>query len=391
MIQPKRVSILGSTGSIGQHSLHLIKQHPELFAVECLTAHRNVDLLAKQAIEFNAKHAVIADEGLFADLKSALFGTSIHVSAGLNAIDDAASIPAEVVVAGIVGAVGLKPTMTAIKQGTTIAFANKECLVCAGDIMLDAVKHHNATLIPVDSEHSAIFQVFDTTDPQSVEKIILTASGGPLLNYPLEALSMVKPEQALNHPTWNMGAKISIDSATMMNKGLEIIEAHYLFPVRLDQIDVLIHPESIIHSMVQYQDGSVLAQLGTPDMCTPLSYALHYPQRLAVKSKRLDLVQLKTLSFFEPDLSRFPALTLARQALTAGLHATIMLNSANEVAVDLYLNNKIRFTDITLLIESCLQVLPSDGTISTIDDVIHYNELCNITALEIAHSGTFTY
>lgn len=354
---PKKITILGSTGSVGCNTLDLIGRNAEDYDVIALTANRNVTELAAQAKKFNAEMAVIADESCYLDLKAALSGTDIKVAAGQQALDEAAQLPAEWVMASIVGAAGLRPTLSAIRRGATVALANKECLVCAGDLMMQEVKNHKATLLPVDSEHNAIFQVFDFERVDSVDSITLTASGGPFINFSLEEMEKVTPAQAVAHPNWDMGAKISVDSATMMNKGLEMIEAYHLFPVTKEQIEIIIHPQSVIHSMVTYKDGSVLAQLGVPDMRIPISYALGWPRRIDTPAKKLNLKELKRLDFLEPDLVRFPALRIAREALHVGGTAPTILNAANEVAVHAFLEGRIGFLDIVRVVEDTLSQL----------------------------------
>ncbi len=352
--EPKTVTILGSTGSVGCNTLDLIGRNPDAYDVIALTANRNVTKLAEQAKIFKAKTAVIADESCYGELKDALSGTDIRVAAGQQALDDAAQLSAEWVMASIVGAAGLRPTLSAIRRGATVALANKECLVCAGDLMMHEVRHHNATLLPVDSEHNAIFQVFDFERAESVDSITLTASGGPFINSSREDMATVAPEQAVNHPNWDMGAKISVDSATMMNKGLEMIEAYHLFPIEPDQIDVIVHPQSVIHSMVTYEDGSVLAQLGAPDMRIAISYTLGWPNRIETPAKKLNLKELARLDFLEPDQIRFPALRIAREALHLGGTAPTILNAANEVAVIAFLEGRIGFLDIVGVVEETL-------------------------------------
>ena len=362
------VTILGTTGSVGCNTIDLIERHPDRYAVEALTAHRNVEALAEQSRKLHPRMAVIADESRYADLKEALGGTGIKLGAGREALVEAAAMPAEWVMAAIVGAAGLEPTLTAVRRGATVALANKECLVCAGELMMAEVRKNGATLLPVDSEHSAIFQVFDFDNDGAVERIILTASGGPFLNRDRADLENVSPEEAVNHPNWDMGAKISVDSATMMNKGLELIEAFHLFPVSEPQIDILIHPQSIIHSMVAYKDGSVLAQMGMPDMRTPIAYALAWPKRIASPAERLDLARIGTLTFEEPDPEQFPTLLLARQALRKGGGAPTVLNAANEIAVEGFLAGRIGFLDISRVVEETLETMP-DTVVETLDDV----------------------
>jgi 1-deoxy-D-xylulose-5-phosphate reductoisomerase len=364
---PRSVTILGSTGSVGCSTVDLIARHPERFVVEALTARENVSRLAEQAVRLKAKRAVIAEESLYGKLRDALAGTGIAVAAGQPAVVEAASLPAGWVMSAIVGAAGLEPTLAAVQRGAIVALANKECLVCAGKLFMAEVRKHGATLLPVDSEHSAIFQVFDFVQAEQVEKIILTASGGPFRVVSLEDMARATPKAAVAHPNWSMGAKISVDSATMMNKGLELIEAYHLFPVRTDQIEVVVHPQSIIHSLVCYQDGSVLAQLGAPDMRTPISYALGWPRRMAAPAQRLDLVQLGKLTFEAPDPERFPALHLAREALHQGGGAPTILNAANEVAVAGFLAGEIGFLDIARGVEHALAAVAAPPPASLAD------------------------
>ena len=365
----RRISILGSTGSIGCSTLDLVERNRNRYEVVALTANRNVDLLARQSRQVGAKLAVIGDADRYSELKAALADTGIEVAAGPRAVVDAAARSADWVMAGIVGAAGLEPTLAAVRRGAVVALANKECLVCTGSLMLEEVRNSGATLLPVDSEHNAIFQVFDFERPESVERIILTASGGPFLERDVNDLERVTPEQAVAHPNWSMGAKISVDSATLMNKGLEIIEAYHLFPIQQEQIEVLVHPQSVIHSMVAYVDGSVLAQLGAPDMRTPIAYTLAWPRRIEAPSERLDLAAIGTLTFRPPDEIRFPALRLAREALqTAGAAPTI-LNAANEVAVQSFLNGHIGFVKIVKIVEEVLNKLPN-SPITSLDDVV---------------------
>jgi len=363
------LTILGSTGSIGTTAIELIKLHQDKFSVISLTSYNNIQLLANQAKQLNAKYAVIGNESLYKELKDALAGTNIEALAGEQAIIDAAKITSDIVLTAIVGAAGLLPTMAAIERGATIALANKETLVCAGDIVMQAAKTHNAKIIPVDSEHSAIFQVFDFNNPSSIEKIIVTASGGPFRNFTKQQIENATLADALKHPIWNMGAKISIDSATMMNKSLEIIEAWHLFPIEKSQLEILVHPQSIIHSMVNYVDGSVLAQLGTPDMSTPIAYALAYPERMTSNSSKLNLAEIGNLSFFAPDYEKFPALRLGKEALQAGGSAPSILNAANEIAVERFLNQQISFGEIAQIVEKTLEKIPVSSP-TTIDEVI---------------------
>ncbi len=363
----RRVSILGSTGSVGCSTLDLIARNPGVFQVEALTAHRNVEALAAQARKFRPAIVAIADPFCYETLRDALSDTGIEVAAGPKAVVDAASRPADWVMAAIVGAAGLAPTLAAARQGAILAIANKECLVSAGDLFMAEAARHGTTILPVDSEHNAIFQVFDFEGRDAIERIILTASGGPFRDTPLDRLAHVTPTEALAHPNWDMGAKVSIDSATMMNKGLELIEAHYLFDMAEPDIEVLIHPQSIVHSMVGYADGSVLAQLGTPDMRTPIAYTLAWPERMDAPAERLDLAKIGTLSFQNPDFDRFPALRLAREALQTGNGATTILNAANEVAVKAFLEGRAKYLDIVAIVETTLETVDQARTASLAD------------------------
>jgi 1-deoxy-D-xylulose-5-phosphate reductoisomerase len=365
---PRRVTVLGSTGSVGTNTIDLIRRNREDFIVEALTASANVQGLAAQAREFGAKRAVVADASRYRDLKEALAGSDVEAAAGAEAVAEAGMMPADWVMSSIVGAAGLPATLAAIRRGAVVAFANKECLVCAGDLLMKDVERHGATLLPVDSEHSAIFQVFDFDQIERIEKIVLTASGGPFRDLDRAAMAKMTPAQAVAHPNWSMGAKISVDSATMMNKGLELIEAHHLFHMPDEQIEILVHPQSVIHSMVAYVDGSVLAQLGTPDMRTPIAYALGWPRRMAAPSPRLDLAKLGKLTFELPDPERFPALDLAREALRQGGGAPTILNAANEVAVHRFLASEIGFLDIAHTVEETLRIL-GGVSIASLDDV----------------------
>lgn len=362
------ITILGSTGSIGCSTIDLVERHPDRFRVVALTANGNVDLLAEQARRLRPDLAVVADERRRAELEAALAGTGVRVAAGPSGLLEAADMPADFVMAAIVGAVGLAPAMKAIRRGAVIGLANKECLVCAGDVVTQAVARHGATLLPVDSEHNAIFQVFDFARPEGVSRIILTASGGPFRTRERHSLAGVTPEEAVRHPNWSMGAKISVDSATMMNKGLELIEAWHLFPVAEEQIEILVHPQSVIHSMVEYRDGSVLAQLGSPDMRTPIACTLAWPERIEAPSARLDLAAIGSLDFEAPDLERFPAIAMAREALRAGGSAPTTLNAANEIAVAAFLERRIGFLDITRVVEEVLLAAPP-SPIGSIEDV----------------------
>ncbi|MBA4047826.1 MAG: 1-deoxy-D-xylulose-5-phosphate reductoisomerase [Sphingomonas sp.] len=350
----KTVTILGATGSIGGSTLDLIEREPEKFDVLALTANCDVAKLAAAAIRTNAKRAVVADRGCYADLKSALAGTGIEAAAGADAVCETAAMGADWTMAAIVGCAGLKPVMAAIEQGKTVVLANKEPLVSAGDVIVAAAERTGATLLPADSEHNAIYQCFDFDRPEGVRRIILTASGGPFRTKSREEMRGMTVAQAVAHPNWSMGAKISVDSATLMNKGLELIEAARLFPVANDQIEIICHPQSIIHSMVEYVDGSILAQLGPSDMRVPIAHCLAWPQRMATPMAPLDLVAIGRLDFEAPDAERFPALRLAREALDAGGARPAILNAANEVAVAAFLAGEIGFLEIAAIVADTL-------------------------------------
>ena len=352
--QPRSVTILGSTGSVGCNTIDLIAGQPGRFVVEALTGNRNAALLAQQARQVRARLAVVADEQAYAELKAALAGTGIEAAAGRDALIESAGRPAECVMASIVGAAGLEPTLAAVRRGAIIGLANKECLVCAGELVTAEIARCKGTLIPVDSEHSAIFQVFEADNAEKVERVILTASGGPFRTASPEVLRTVTPAQALAHPNWSMGPKISIDSATLMNKGLEVIEARWLFAVDPEQIEVVVHPQSIVHSLVEFRDGSVVAQMGIPDMRIPIAYALSYPERLDLGLARLNLAQCGGLVFEPPDEERFPALRLACDALAAGGVKPAVLNAANEVAVAAFLDGRITFAAIAAIVAAAL-------------------------------------
>jgi len=353
-VVPRRLSILGSTGSIGQSTLDLILRNREVYSLVALTAGTRVKALAEQARLLRPEVAVIADERLYRDLKEALAGTGVEVAAGQQAVVEAAERPCEWTMSAIVGAAGLRPTLAAVERGGIVAFANKETLVCAGGLMMRRVAACGATLLPVDSEHNAIFQVFDEERRDAIEKIVLTASGGPFRTLSREEMATKTPEEAVAHPNWDMGAKISVDSATMMNKGLELIEAGHLFRFEPERVEVIVHPQSVIHSMVVYVDGSTLAQLGSPDMRTPIAHTLAWPERMPAPVPPLDLVKVRSLTFEEPDPERFPALRLARRAMEAGGTAPLILNAANECAVAAFLKRDIGFLDITTVVEETL-------------------------------------
>ena len=350
----RKLAILGATGSIGKSTLDLIERNPDRFEVTAVTAATNVEALAQIARRTGAGLAVIADEARLPELRGHVAGTDCRAAAGEEALVEAAAGEAELVIAAIVGCAGLRPTMAAVEAGRTVALANKEALVTAGALMTDAAARNGATLLPVDSEHNAIFQCLAGNRREQVSRIILTASGGPFRTASAETIGAATPAQAVAHPNWSMGAKISVDSATLMNKGLELIEAHYLFGLPSNRLDVVIHPQSVIHSMVEFVDGSVLAQLGSPDMRIPIAYALAWPERMETPAQRLDLASIGRLDFEAPDLERFPSLRLARDALEARGAAPVVLNAANEVAVASFLAGSIRFGDIARLVEDAL-------------------------------------
>lgn len=350
----RRISLFGATGSIGASTIDVLQAAPEAFDVEVVSADRNAGELAAIARRLGAKLAVVADEGALGQLREALAGSGIEAAAGRPALVEAASRPVDLTVAAIVGAAGLAPTMAAIEAGSDIALANKECLVSAGSLFVRAVAEHGVRLLPVDSEHNAIFQAMNPEHGDAVERIVLTASGGPFRNWTIEQLAAATPDQAVSHPNWDMGKKVSVDSSTLMNKGLEVIEAHHLFDLLSDRIDVLVHPQSIVHGLVEYRDGSVLAQLSRPDMRVPIANCLWWPIRRPLSHEPLNLAALGGLSFEAPDLQRFPALGLARQALESGSVATNILNAANEVAVEAFLNGRLGYLDIVGVVETVL-------------------------------------
>ena len=350
----KSITILGATGSIGTSTLDLVERAPDRFEVFALTANCDVARLAAAAIRTRAKLAVVADERCLDDLRAALSGTNIGCAGGRAAVIEAASLGADITMAAIVGCTGLEPTMAAIARGKTVIIANKEPLVSAGDVVLAAAKASGATLLPADSEHNAIFQCFDASRPERVRRIILTCSGGPFRQRSTEEMRAMTPEQAVAHPNWSMGAKISVDSATLFNKGLELIEAARLFPVPHDAIEIVIHPQSVIHSLVEYVDGSTLAQLGPPDMRVPIASCLAWPDRMATPMAPLDLVAIGRLDFEAPDPLRFPAIRLTRDALNAGGARPAILNAANEIAVAAFLDKRIGFLEIAAIVEDTL-------------------------------------
>jgi len=350
----KSVSVLGATGSVGQSTLDLIGRNPNTFKIVALTANHNAARLAELAIEHGAELAVIAEEAQYTDLVARLAGTGIETAAGMAGLIEAALRPADCVMAGIMGAAGLRPTLAAVSQGRRVALAKQECLVSAGEIFMDAVRAAGTELMPVDSEHSAAFQAIAGAESGSIERIVLTASGGPFRTWSLDQLALATPKEALRHPNWSMGPKITVDSATLMNKGLELIEAYHLFQIEADKLEIVVHPQSIIHALVGYRDGSMLAQLSWPDMRTPIALSLAWPQRMTAPTKRLDLVELAQLSFERPDAQRFQAIDLARQVMRRGGMAPAVLNAANEIAVEAFLAGRIGFLQIAQLVAETL-------------------------------------
>ncbi len=375
----RSLTILGATGSVGSQTLDLVARNPGRWRVEAITAGSDVAGLAQAARDCGARFAAIADASKGAALKEALAGSGIDCGAGESALVDAAARDAEIVITAIVGAAGLAPTMAAVKRGAQIGIANKETLVCAGPVVTAAAAKHGATLLPVDSEHNAIFQVFPHDDPAQVERVILTASGGPFRQRSREEMRGVSVADACKHPTWSMGAKISIDSATLMNKGLELIEAAQLFPVPVSKLDVIVHPQSVIHSMVEYVDGSVLAQLGSPDMRIPIAYAMGWPERIATPAARLDFAAVANLSFEAPDLERFPCLRLAWDAMRAGGSAPCILNAANEIAVAAFIAGQAGFLDIDAIVAETLDKVAS-GPVATLEEVVAIDAAARETA-----------
>jgi 1-deoxy-D-xylulose-5-phosphate reductoisomerase len=351
----RSVTLLGATGSIGASTIDLIKRERGRYRVEAVSAHKNAEALAAVARDLGARFAAVADANAYGGLKEALSGTGIEAGAGESALIEAAQRPAQWVIGAITGAAGLKPTLAAAERGAIVALANKETLVCAGGLFMRRAAAAGATVLPVDSEHNALFQAMSGSRREDVRRVILTASGGPFRTANAQALRSVTVEQALNHPNWSMGPKVTIDSATLMNKGLELIEAHHLFALPPEQIDILVHPQSIVHSLVEFCDGSLIAQLGCPDMRIPIAYCLGWPARIDGSGPRLDLARAATLTFEEPDVERFPALALARRALEAGGAAPTVLNAANEVAVAAFLAHRLHFAGIPALVDATLE------------------------------------
>ena len=384
----RTISLLGATGSIGASTLDLVRRNPHDWLVDALTANCSAAELAKLAREFGARIAVVGEEGCLAELREALAGTGIETAGGAQALCEAAARPVDMTVSAIVGCAGLAPTMAAVERGGTVALANKEALVSAGDVMTSAVAKHGATLLPTDSEHNAIFQCLAANNISDVARITLTASGGPLRTWSKERIEAATPEEAVAHPNWSMGAKISVDSATMMNKGLEYIEAHHLFPVGLERLKIVVHPQSVIHSMVEFRDRSTLAQLGPPDMRVPIASCLAYPDRMDTPLQPLDLAGIGELTFFAPDEDRFPATRIAREAIEAGGAAPATLNAANEIAVEAFLAGHIGFTRITAVVEETLRRYNAPAP-STLEEVLAIDSEARQCARNALESSAF--
>ncbi len=378
----RSVTVLGATGSVGRSTLDLVERNRDRFDIVALTARRDIEGLIELAAKFRPKRAVIGDETHLPRLREALIGTGVEAVAGDAAIAEAAEAGADWTMAAIVGTAGLKPVMRALEAGGTVALANKESLVSAGALMTQAAKASGATLLPVDSEHNAVFQCFDAARPEAISRVILTASGGPFRTRSLDGMRRVTPAEAVAHPNWSMGAKISVDSATLMNKGLELIEAFHLFPLPADAFDAVIHPQSVIHSLVEYVDGSVLAQLGAPDMRVPIAHTLAWPERMETPCRRLDLVEIARLDFAAPDLDRFPALGLAKAALAAGGARPAILNAANEIAVASFLESRLAFLDIASVVGETLARFDPPAP-SSIDAVLEIDREARGVATEV--------
>ncbi len=382
----RSVTLLGATGSIGSSTIDLIKRNAGHYRVEAVSANRNAAALARLARELKARFAAVADHGAYAELKSALSGSGIEAASGEAALIEAAARPADWVMAAITGSIGLKPTLAAVKRGATVALANKECLVCAGALFMRAAAQAGASVLPVDSEHNALFQALGAGRREDVRRLILTASGGPFRTWSRDDMRDATVEQALQHPNWSMGPKITIDSATLMNKGLELIEAHHLFAFAPGQIEVLVHPQSIVHGLVEFRDGSMVAQLGTPDMRIPIAHCLAWPARIEGPAARLDLAQIATLSFEQPDLERFPALALARRALANGGGAATVLNAANEIAVEAFIGRRLGFAGIARLVEAALDAAERQGITTephTVEDALAIDGIARSMAQEL--------
>jgi 1-deoxy-D-xylulose-5-phosphate reductoisomerase len=380
---PRSVTILGATGSIGASTIDLLKRNPSRYRVEAVSANRNGRALARIARELDARFAAVADEGAYRDLKEDLAGSGIEAAAGPRAMIEAARRPADWVMAAIAGATGLEPTLAAVERGATVALANKECLVCAGALFMRRAAQKGTTVLPVDSEHNALFQALGAGRREDVVRLVLTASGGPFRTWSIDAIRAATPAQALKHPNWSMGPKVTIDSATLMNKGLELIEAHHLFAMEPAGIDVVVHPQSVVHGLVEFRDGSVVAQLGPPDMRIPIAHCLAWPTRIEGPGPRLDLARIATLTFEAPDVQRFPALALARRALEAGNGAPTALNAANEVAVAEFIAGRLAFPGIPALVEATLEAAHREGALhepASVEDALAIDHIARSLA-----------
>jgi len=380
---PRSVTILGATGSIGASTIDLLKRNPSRYRVEAVSANRNGRALARIARELDARFAAVADEGAYRDLKEDLAGSGIEAAAGPRAMIEAARRPADWVMAAIAGATGLEPTLAAVERGGTVALANKECLVCAGALFMRRAAQKGTTVLPVDSEHNALFQALGAGRREDVVRLVLTASGGPFRTWSIDAIRAATPAQALKHPNWSMGPKVTIDSATLMNKGLELIEAHHLFAMEPAGIDVVVHPQSVVHGLVEFRDGSVVAQLGPPDMRIPIAHCLAWPTRIEGPGPRLDLARIATLTFEAPDVQRFPALALARRALEAGNGAPTALNAANEVAVAEFIAGRLAFPGIPALVEATLEAAHREGALhepASVEDALAIDHIARSLA-----------
>ncbi len=383
MAAPRSVTILGATGSIGASTIDLLKRNRSRYRVEALSANRNGRALARIARELDARFAAVADEGAYRDLKEGLAGSGIEAAAGPSAMIEAARRPADWVMAAIAGATGLEPTLAAVERGGTVALANKECLVCAGALFMRRAAQKGTKVLPVDSEHNALFQALSAGRREDVVRLVLTASGGPFRTWSIDAIRAATPAQALKHPNWSMGPKVTIDSATLMNKGLELIEAHHLFAMESAGIDVVVHPQSVVHGLVEFRDGSVVAQLGPPDMRIPIAHCLAWPTRIEGPGPRLDLAQIAALTFEAPDVRRFPALALARRALEAGNGAPTVLNAANEVAVAEFIAERLPFPGIPALVEATLEAAHRDGVLhepASVEDALAIDHIARSLA-----------
>jgi 1-deoxy-D-xylulose-5-phosphate reductoisomerase len=380
---PRSVTILGATGSIGASTIDLLKRNPSRYRVEAVSANRNGRALARIARELDARFAAVADEGAYRELKEDLAGSGIEAAAGPRAMIEAAQRPADWVMAAIAGATGLEPTLAAVERGGTVALANKECLVCAGALFMRRVAQQGTTVLPVDSEHNALFQALGAGRREDVVRLVLTASGGPFRTWSIDAIRAATPAQALKHPNWSMGPKVTIDSATLMNKGLELIEAHHLFAMEPAAIDVVVHPQSVVHGLVEFRDGSVVAQLGPPDMRIPIAHCLAWPTRIEGPGPRLDLAKIATLTFEAPDVRRFPALALARRALEAGNGAPTALNAANEIAVAEFIAGRLAFPGIPALVEATLEAAHREGALhepASVEDALAIDHIARSLA-----------